>query len=69
MFTAVPERKVVFTGSTGAQAQAFEMKPHIVYPMLGGTALITFEEEVGESDSVFIHLLEEESVLFVRFLI
>ncbi|XP_049925988.1 interferon-induced protein 35 [Epinephelus moara] len=48
VFTAVPEKKVVFTGKTGngAGAQTFEMKPHIVYPMEGGTALITFEEQV-----------------------
>ncbi|XP_066498540.1 interferon-induced protein 35 isoform X2 [Hoplias malabaricus] len=45
--TAVPEKKVVFTGETanGAQALSFDMKPHIVYTMEGGTALITFEEE------------------------
>lgn len=47
MFTAVPERNVAFTGKTGADSQ-FEMKSHIVYPMDGGTALITFEEEEGE---------------------
>ncbi|XP_028455621.1 interferon-induced 35 kDa protein [Perca flavescens] len=48
VFTAVPEREVVFTGSTESEAdtQTFEMKPRVVYPMEGGTALITFEEEV-----------------------
>ncbi|XP_071323483.1 interferon-induced 35 kDa protein [Trachinotus anak] len=48
VFTAVPEKKVVFTGETtkAANAQMFEMKPRIVYPMEEGTALITFEEEV-----------------------
>ncbi|XP_056309547.1 interferon-induced protein 35 isoform X1 [Danio aesculapii] len=45
--TAVPERKVVFEGKTknGAHATSFDVKSHIVYPMEGGTALITFEEE------------------------
>ncbi|XP_028268769.1 interferon-induced 35 kDa protein isoform X2 [Parambassis ranga] len=48
VFTAVPEKKVVFLGSTGSAdtAQAFEMEANIIYPMEGGTALITFEEEV-----------------------
>nr|QXO33271.1 interferon-induced 35 kDa protein [Siniperca chuatsi] len=48
VFAAVPEKTVVFMGSTGkaTDTQTFEMKPHIVYPMQGGTALITFEEEV-----------------------
>ncbi|XP_039899160.1 interferon-induced protein 35 [Simochromis diagramma] len=48
VFTSVPERDVVFKGATGNanNKQEFEMKPHIVYPMDGGTALITFEEEV-----------------------
>ncbi|CAB1342040.1 unnamed protein product [Coregonus sp. 'balchen'] len=45
---AVPEKKVVFTGMTGDGANAlnFDVKPHIVYPMEEGTALITFEEEL-----------------------
>ncbi|XP_029292622.1 interferon-induced 35 kDa protein homolog isoform X1 [Cottoperca gobio] len=48
VFTAVPERKVVFKGSTGkgVDSQTFDMKPHIVYPMEDGTALITFADEV-----------------------
>ncbi|XP_034749339.1 interferon-induced 35 kDa protein homolog [Etheostoma cragini] len=48
VFTAVPERKVVFTGSTESKdgSEPFEMKPRIVCPMEGGTVLITFEEEV-----------------------
>ncbi|XP_004552562.1 interferon-induced 35 kDa protein [Maylandia zebra] len=48
VFTSVPERDMVFKGATGNanNKQEFEMKPHIVYPMDGGTALITFEEEV-----------------------
>ncbi|KAK5856086.1 hypothetical protein PBY51_007705 [Eleginops maclovinus] len=48
VFSAVPERNVVFTGLTGkdTDGQAFDMEPHLVYPMDGGTALITFEEEV-----------------------
>ncbi|GAA6229849.1 interferon-induced 35 kDa protein [Lates japonicus] len=50
VFTAVPEKKVVFKGDTQkmtkvADAQTFEMKPRIVYPMDEGTALITFEDE------------------------
>ncbi|XP_012680090.2 interferon-induced protein 35 [Clupea harengus] len=45
--TAVPERKVVFKGQTsdGVDSSGFEIKPRIVYPMEGGTALITFEED------------------------
>ncbi|XP_051570759.1 interferon-induced 35 kDa protein homolog [Myxocyprinus asiaticus] len=45
--TAVPEKKVVFHGekAQGAHALSFDVNPHIVYPMEGGTALITFEEE------------------------
>ncbi|XP_034395678.1 interferon-induced 35 kDa protein homolog isoform X2 [Cyclopterus lumpus] len=46
LFTAVPERPVVFTGATGLLADAFDMKPRVVYPMEGGTVLVTFEEEV-----------------------
>ncbi|MCJ8738995.1 hypothetical protein PDJAM_G00041990 [Pangasius djambal] len=44
---AVPEKKVVFNGETaeGANALSFDVKPHVVYPMEGGTAFITFEEE------------------------
>ncbi|XP_074552932.1 interferon-induced 35 kDa protein [Halichoeres trimaculatus] len=44
VFTAVPEKNVIFTGKTGVDSQ-FEMKSQIVHPMDGGTALITFEEE------------------------
>ncbi|KAM6957214.1 interferon-induced 35 kDa protein [Aplochiton taeniatus] len=46
--TAVPERKVVFTGLTegGPNTDTFAVKPRIVYPMDGGTALITFEDEI-----------------------
>lgn len=49
MPTAVPEMKVVFNGETteGADALGFDVKPHIMYPMEGGTAFITFEEEEG----------------------
>ncbi|XP_073687636.1 interferon-induced 35 kDa protein [Garra rufa] len=45
--TAVPERKVVFRGETkkGEHVVSFDVNPRIVYPMEGGTALITFEEE------------------------
>lgn len=45
--TAVPERKVVFRGNTkeGAHNVSFDVNPRIVYPMEGGTALITFEEK------------------------
>ncbi|XP_065129967.2 interferon-induced 35 kDa protein isoform X2 [Paramisgurnus dabryanus] len=45
--TAVPEKKVVFKGKTaeGAHCQSFDANPRIVYPMEGGTALITFEDE------------------------
>ncbi|XP_051987503.1 interferon-induced 35 kDa protein homolog [Xyrauchen texanus] len=45
--TAVPEKKVVFHGETaqGAHFLSFDVNPRIVFPMEGGTALITFEEE------------------------
>ncbi|XP_058273029.1 interferon-induced protein 35 [Hemibagrus wyckioides] len=45
--TAVPEKKVVFNGETGNEADtlSFDVKPRIIYPMEGGTAFITFEEE------------------------
>ncbi|KAI1884125.1 hypothetical protein AGOR_G00223230 [Albula goreensis] len=45
--TAVPEKNVVFTGTVreGAEASSgFHMESHIVYPMEGGTALISFED-------------------------
>ncbi|KAM9392220.1 interferon-induced 35 kDa protein [Pholidichthys leucotaenia] len=47
VFSAVPERKLVFKGETGNanNAQRFDMDPLIEYPMEGGTALVTFEEE------------------------
>ncbi|XP_026180526.1 interferon-induced 35 kDa protein [Mastacembelus armatus] len=47
VFTAVPEKSVVFKGVTEdpAKSQRFEMKARIVYPMLGGTALVTFEDK------------------------
>ncbi|KAK5884781.1 hypothetical protein CesoFtcFv8_018568 [Champsocephalus esox] len=49
VFSAVPERKVAFTGLTGKDMQEFDMETNIVYPMEGGTAFITFEEEVAAS--------------------
>ncbi|KAK1877531.1 Interferon-induced 35 kDa protein [Dissostichus eleginoides] len=51
-FSAVPERKVAFTGLTGkaGDGQEFDMETNIVYPMEGGTAFITFEEEVVASN-------------------
>lgn len=49
VFSSAPERKVYFGGKTvEANAPIFEMESQIVYPMLGGTVLITFEEEDGE---------------------
>ncbi|XP_010779775.1 interferon-induced 35 kDa protein [Notothenia coriiceps] len=52
VFSAVPERKVAFTGLTGKEGdgQEFDMETNIVYPMEGGTAFITFEEEVVASN-------------------
>ncbi|KAG8006476.1 Interferon-induced 35 kDa protein, partial [Nibea albiflora] len=48
VFTAVPERNFCFKGATerAVKAQMFEMDPRVEYPMEGGTALVTFEEEV-----------------------
>ncbi|CAG5897264.1 unnamed protein product [Menidia menidia] len=50
VFSAMPERRFVFRGQTGdADAwKTFDMKPDVSYPMAGGTALVTFEEEEGE---------------------
>ncbi|KAK2833036.1 hypothetical protein Q5P01_016925 [Channa striata] len=47
VFSAVPEKELVFKGLTinADDTQKFEMKSRIVYPMTGGTALVTFEEE------------------------
>lgn len=47
----MPDKKLVFRGAT-AEAddwEMFEMRSEVIYPMEGGTALITFEEEDGES--------------------
>lgn len=54
MSTAVPEKKVVFNGETAEKVDAlsFDVKPHIMYPMEGGTAFITFEEEEGVLSSL-----------------
>ncbi|KAI7803976.1 interferon-induced protein 35 [Triplophysa rosa] len=59
--TAVPEKKVVFKGKTeqGAHALSFDVSPRIVYPMEGGTALITFEE-VGVAQKILS--MKEHSV-------
>lgn len=52
VFSSAPERKVYFGGKTvEAGAPIFEMESRIVYPMLGGTVLITFEEEDGEFEA------------------
>lgn len=50
MFKAVPERPVYFNGMTAEASDkpTFDMDAKINYPMLGGTALITFEDEAGE---------------------
>lgn len=37
--------------SRSGDTPAFDMKPRIVYPMEGGTALVTFEEEAGEVEA------------------
>lgn len=46
VFKAVPERKLAFqeVSENPTNPLAFDMKPHIVYPMEGGTALITFDD-------------------------
>ncbi|CAL8266133.1 unnamed protein product [Gadus morhua 'NCC'] len=46
--TVVPKREVVFRGATVATGnpQLFDVKSRIKYPMEGGTALITFEDEI-----------------------
>ncbi|KAM6904809.1 interferon-induced 35 kDa protein [Xenentodon cancila] len=47
VFSSMPQKKFVFKGVTqdADHWQTFEMKPHVIYPMEGGTALITFEEK------------------------
>ncbi|RVE69936.1 hypothetical protein OJAV_G00082650 [Oryzias javanicus] len=44
---AMPDKKLVFKGTTakGNDWGMFEMGSEVIYPMEGGTALITFEEE------------------------
>ncbi|KPP71121.1 interferon-induced 35 kDa protein-like, partial [Scleropages formosus] len=42
---AVPEKKVVFAGNLNTERETFNLESEIVYPMEGGTALITFEDE------------------------
>ncbi|KAM9779995.1 interferon-induced 35 kDa protein [Neosynchiropus ocellatus] len=51
VFQAAPEREVVFRGQIGdvAADKVFHMKAKILYPMEGGTALVTFEEEAAAS--------------------
>ena len=55
----VPQREVVFRGATRAAGdpRLFDVNTCIKYPMEGGTALITFEDEIGEivSSSVGNH--------------
>ncbi|KAL4660533.1 interferon-induced 35 kDa protein-like [Arapaima gigas] len=43
--TAVPEETIVFTGDISREEEVFSLKSEIVYPMDGGTAFITFEDE------------------------
>ena len=47
---ALPEKTVVFLGAVSQERDSskFQMKSRILYPMEGGTALITFEGENGE---------------------
>ncbi|XP_024920471.1 interferon-induced 35 kDa protein isoform X3 [Cynoglossus semilaevis] len=49
-FSCLPEKRVVFTGkktnNVAKEEKKFDVKPHIIYPMEEGTALITFEKEV-----------------------
>ncbi|KAM9746564.1 interferon-induced 35 kDa protein [Menidia menidia] len=64
VFSAMPERRFVFRGQTGdAEAwKTFDMKPDVSYPMAGGTALVTFEEEEVASNilSMGTHTVELE---------
>ncbi|CAL8304126.1 unnamed protein product [Merluccius merluccius] len=70
--SVVPEREVVFRGSTRdvANPKAFDVKSHIKYPMDGGTALITFDEEIVAENilSMPTHKvkLEEECFIMVE---
>lgn len=52
VFHTAPEVKVYFAGQTADASDApdFGVESRVVWPMAGGTALITFEEEQGECD-------------------
>ncbi|XP_023646392.1 interferon-induced 35 kDa protein homolog [Paramormyrops kingsleyae] len=41
----VPEKRLVFSGDASSTAGGLDVNSQIVYPMEGGTALLTFEEE------------------------
>ncbi|KAK0148695.1 Interferon-induced protein [Merluccius polli] len=67
--SVVPEREVVFRGSTRdvANPNAFDVKSHIKYPMDGGTALITFDEELVAENilSMPTHKVKLEEECFI----
>ncbi|XP_053707064.1 interferon-induced protein 35 [Synchiropus splendidus] len=54
VFQAAPQREVVFHGRTSdvTPGKVFSMKAKILYPMEGGTALVTFEEAAAASKVV-----------------
>lgn len=69
----MPEKQVVFTGSVsvGAEASAetssIDLKVRIMYPMDGGTALVTFEDEEGMSS--ISPCPRRKSILLAQFLL
>ncbi|KAM8825381.1 interferon-induced 35 kDa protein [Synchiropus picturatus] len=54
VFQAAPQREVVFHGRTSdaTPGKVFGMKAKVLYPMEGGTALVTFEEAAAASKVV-----------------
>lgn len=52
VFRTAPEVKVYFGGQTAdpSDVPEFGVESRVIWPMAGGTALITFEEEDGECE-------------------
>lgn len=58
VFRTAPEVKVYFAGRTAdaSDTPEFGVESQVVWPMAGGTALITFEEEDGECEEEVVGL-------------
>lgn len=59
VFRTAPEVKVYFSGQTvdASDAPEFGVESQVVWPMAGGTALITFEDEDGECEEEVVVLV------------